>query len=74
MNGLDTKYDDSNEVAETVKAIATRCKAADKTELQKVALHIENLFVAYLQLQGRYMRKTGSPVVVQEREVALNGN
>ena len=60
MNGLDTKYDDSNEVAETVRAIAIRCKAADKTELQKIALHIENMFIAYLQLQGKY-RSSGCP-------------
>ncbi|MEI6207324.1 MAG: hypothetical protein WCP20_11110 [Desulfuromonadales bacterium] len=70
MNGLDSRYDDSNEIAETVRAIATRCKAADKTELQKVALHIENLFIAYLGLQGRYMRKTGCQVVVENKEAS----
>ena len=63
MIGLDSRFDDSNEVAEQVRVIASRSKPADKTALLKAALHIESLWVQFLNLQGKFMRRTGSAVI-----------
>lgn len=77
MIGLDSRFDDSNEVSEKVKEIAARSKAADKTALLKAALHLELLWLQYMMLQGKYMRETRRmviecPVIIPQKQEAPN--